>query len=384
MTEPLGEATVLITGDKSGLSQTVADAKREVDGLGTATKQNADKAKDLYDDLGTYFETVRFNAAKAKAESRGLGNIMGRLGNSATKAQAAFSKIIIPVAVATGIATLITRFIQLRAEAAKFREDLRGIGSEASAQLAKAQQQAAGLTDVQKTIIQINEEASAQVGQIISRTQQQIEANGNLFKSLLTGFSPADAQREAEKAIDAIYASQRERTKVVLEQQKQDEKKAEEIKQAELAAAREKEIGKSLDRINEMARDAEIDLLPDADKIGANLDKAIDSVLAPLEGSGILDDADVQAAVDRYIKFLQEKARLDKLALEELDAETTKTELERAEKTAKAAADAYEREMSAAIDRLKSKMGPVFGDTNQLAAAIDRAANTIYGTRGGR
>ena len=128
--------------------------------------------------------------------------------------------------------------------------------------------------------------------------------------------------------------------------------------------------------MSNLARGAEIDLLPEEQQIQARLDNIMRMIREGLAEAGTLEDGDVQAAVESYRQFLQIKADLDKDALAERIAREGKAEIEKAERVAKASADALIREMERAAATINASFGFNFNGLDQVAAAIDRHAAT--------
>jgi hypothetical protein len=99
----VGTVKIGVEADTSGLKASLQDAKNEAEKLGDAS----DKASAKID------KNVKKSAKNVEKFGAGL-----------SKLQEAFSKLIIPVALIGGITSLITKMIDLRKEAEKFREKL--------------------------------------------------------------------------------------------------------------------------------------------------------------------------------------------------------------------------------------------------------------------
>lgn len=384
MSDPLGRANFEIGATNDNLKQVIAESKREVQSLDETQTGTAKKAEKLTDDLELYFETLRFNAAKAERQAGSLGARLDKIGRAASKLQAALSRLIIPVALVGGFVKLVDGIANARGELDKFKKSLDAVGDASRERLAAIQQQTAGITDSEQAIAQLQEQTRKEIEDISKTLEEQSLKIGQRFKDqsliyqyVIGGATSGQLKEAALAEIEKINEATRVATAKLREQARREQEAAVKAEAESEAKARVDAIAKSLDQINELTRQTQIDLLPPAEQIAAKLEEAIAKAREGVETAGIIDDPDIQAAVERYEAWLREKARLDTLALEDRIKEERTAEIEKGQHVAKANADAFEREMERVLATLSSSFGFDLTGVDQIVSVGDKIAAAI-------
>jgi len=377
MAEPLGKATVQIDGDNSGLKKSIQEAKQEVSSLDGATEQTSKKARDMYSDLEGYFDNLRNQAARADRQARGFGSTLATLEAAGRGLRKTLAIISIPTAAIAAGFRLGRAIQEARREAELFDKSLRDIAASSANTLQAAQQSVRGVADIAAETTRVQNEARASINQIISSLQQQLERqsfakeNSVIWQRVVGAASSNELIAIAEQRIKQVNAATANTVDLLRRQDAERQIQAEAELQSRLAAEREKALEDTLGRFSALARNAQIQILPEPEQIRARLEDAIAAAQDAVDASGVADDADVSRLVQQYIAFLVEKARLDQAALDERIANEQKAEIEKGKQVAKANADAMEREMSAALERLNTSFGFNSGGLNNIVGAIN-------------
>jgi hypothetical protein len=160
--------------------------------------------------------TVR-DAADGMAESvesstKRQENAFARMGNAATKVQALFAKLLIPVALASAVGALVTRFRALADESRKFAASMEEAArnaervtqsAAASGRLTESAQQLLDIENKRREAVEkVNAELDAHLAKQSNRTKQVMAAVAGFFTGVDT--SAAAALEKATEAVDAI------------------------------------------------------------------------------------------------------------------------------------------------------------------------------------
>ena len=324
MTQPLGRATVEIDADTTKLKQGVQKANTEV--------------------------------KKLEKSGKGMGQAM-------QKAQVVMSKLLVPLAIAGTLGAIATKVMSIITSTQRLRKEFDALGADARKVSESIRLQ--GFDADSRKAIQTIKQFEA----IADKAREKAKE----FKETQTGywlefFNITDAEQGLQDALANIAAAQKDAFK---------ELAATRIRQEQdVAKARVEATRKAVDDIMGMAVDAEIDLLPDEQKIEARLQRTMDLIRDGLAEAGQLDDKKIQISLGWYERFLRAKADKDQKELTERTTREETAETEKAERVAKASADALIREMERAAATINASFGFNFNGLDQVAAAIDRHAAT--------
>ena len=324
MTQPLGRVNVEIGADTTKLKQGVQEANTEV--------------------------------GKLEKSGKSLGETM-------QKVQGVMSKLFIPLAIAGALGGITAKVISIITSTHRLRQEFDALGADArkvteSLRLKKFDD------DSRKAI-----ETIKQFESLADKAREKAEE----FKATQTGywlefFNISDADQGLQDALANIAAAEKGAFKELADARIRQEQ--------DVAKARVEATRKAVDDIMGMAVDAEIDLLPDEQKIEARLQRTMDLIRDGLAEAGQLDDKQIQISLGWYEGFLRAKADKDQEALTERITREETAEIEKAERVAKASADALISEMERAAATINASFGFNFNGLDQVAAAIDRHAAT--------
>lgn len=315
MTEPLGRVNVEIGADTSKLKQGVQEANTEV--------------------------------KKLDKSGESLGKTMG-------KAQAIMSRILMPAAVAGAVAGVTQKVLSLVTSVQNLR-----IGFQDTEKAARSMVENARLSRISedaREAVKVMRDFDAQIDAV----RQQAED----FKATTAGFwlgffGLADADALAADSIRNIQAAQmqaeRELTRMRIEE-------ARKVERERIDLAR-KTAGDLFNAID----DLEIELLPEPEAMIRRYELGVLRMQDRLREQGILNNEGVQLALARYDTFLRRRLARDLNALKERE----QAEIQSGERVAKANADALEREMRAALERLNTSFGFDAGGLNNVVGAIN-------------
>jgi len=310
-------------------------------------------------------ENLKKQVREAEAEVRKLEKSTKGLGDAFKSAQRTIGRLFVPVAIAGAIAgitkkviDLITTTQRLQQEFNKVEEQARNIASSMRIEQLRA---------VEQQGVKLAQQFNDQIEAARAKAEEFRESTAGWWMELF-GLSNADAQ--AQETIRNIQKAQADAQRMLSEQVKRDD---------EERARRERErIDKTAQQLEDMARDIEIDLLPDAEGIEAKLGETLERIRRRLADEGILSEEQVDAAIRRYERFLRAKADRDQKELADRLAKEERAEIEKAERVAKAAGDAMKRELERAFESISGSLGgdfTNFGDA--IAAAIDRNTTAL-------
>lgn len=239
MNEPneVGKAKIVVEADTSRLKESLQDAKNQTENLGKESDKSASK--------------ISRNAKKSTVSINSMGSAM-------SKVQETFSKLIIPVALVTGITALIKKISDMRREAEKFKEELQAI-SDVSLDNLKSVLVAEQFDELGRAIAELEERRRDEVGKTLETFENKAQNAVNAFRSgvkdligLDLGFDREEAAAATEEAIDRInrnYDTLIEKQKEAFKLQEQEaeklaaeEKSKAEAIEAEKTAALEKRL----------------------------------------------------------------------------------------------------------------------------------------------
>jgi len=315
MTEPLGRVNVEIGADTSKLKAGVQEANTEVKKLDKSGKT---------------------------------------LGSTMAKAQSVMSKIFMPVAIAGAVAGVTQKVLSLVTSVQNLR-----LGFQDTEKAARSLVENARLNRLGK-----DAQEAVKVMQAFDAQIEAVRKQAEDFKASTAGFwlgifGAADADALAAESIRNIQIAQTQAERE-LSRLRIDE--ARKVEQERVALARKSagDIWNSID-------DLELELLPEPEQIIRRYELGLLRLQDRLKEQGIFNDKDVQIALENYRRFLGLKQAADTEALEK----RTAAEIEAGKQTARANADAMEREMSAALERLNTSFGFNSGGLNNIVGAIN-------------
>jgi hypothetical protein len=221
----VGKAKIIVEADTSGVKASLRDAKNETEKLGAASDKSAAK--------------ISKNAKKSTSS-------INAMGSSLTKVQEVFSKLIIPVALVTGITTLIKKITEVREEAAKFRKELQAV-SDISYDKLRGILVSEQFDELGQSIAALEEQRRAEVNKTLeafeAKSQSTINALRSGVKDLIgldLGFDREEAAAATEAAIERInsnYASLIEKQKKAFKEQEQEQDRLAAIEAQKVADA---------------------------------------------------------------------------------------------------------------------------------------------------
>lgn len=221
----VGKAKIIVEADTSGVKASLQDAKNETEKLGAASDKSAAK--------------ISKNAKKSTSS-------INAMGSSLTKVQEVFSKLIIPVALVTGITTLIKKITEVREEAAKFRKELQAV-SDISYDKLRGILVSDQFDELGQSIAALEEQRRAEVNKTLeafeAKSQSTINALRSGVKDLIgldLGFDREEAAAATEAAIERInrnYASLIEKQKEAFKEQEQEQERLAAIEAQKVADA---------------------------------------------------------------------------------------------------------------------------------------------------
>lgn len=221
----VGKAKIIVEADTSGVKASLRDAKNETEKLGAASDKSAAK--------------ISKNAKKSTSS-------INAMGSSLTKVQEVFSKLIIPVALVTGITTLIKKITEVREEAAKFRKELQAV-SDISYDKLRGILVSEQFDELGQSIAALEEQRRAEVNKTLeafeAKSQSTINALRSGVKDLIgldLGFDREEAAAATEAAIERInsnYASLIEKQKEAFKEQEQEQERLAAIEAQKVADA---------------------------------------------------------------------------------------------------------------------------------------------------
>jgi len=221
----VGKAKIIVEADTSGVKASLQDAKNETEKLGAASDKSAAK--------------ISKNAKKSTSS-------INAMGSSLTKVQEVFSKLIIPVALVTGITTLIKKIAEVGEEVAKFRKELQAV-SDISYDKLRGILVSEQFDELGQSIAALEEQRRAEVNKTLeafeAKSQSTINALRSGVKDLIgldLGFDREEAAAATEAAIERInsnYASLIEKQKKAFKEQEQEQDRLAAIEAQKVADA---------------------------------------------------------------------------------------------------------------------------------------------------
>jgi hypothetical protein len=321
MAEPLGSTTVIIDADTTKLKEGVQEAKTEVEKLDKSGKT---------------------------------------LGSTMAKAQAVMAKVFIPVAVAGAVAGVTQKVLSLVTSVQNLR-----LGFQDTEKAARSLVENARLNRLGK-----DAQEAVKVMQAFDAQIEAVRKQAEDFKASTAGFwlgifGAADADALAAESIRNIQIAQTQAERE-LSRLRIDE--ARKVEQERVALARKSagDIWNSID-------DLELELLPEPEQIIRRYELGLLRLQDRLKEQGIFNDKDVQIALENYRRFLGLKQAADTEALEK----RTAAEIEAGKQTARANADAFEREMERVLATLSSSFGFDLTGVDQIVSVGDKIAAAI-------
>jgi hypothetical protein len=376
MADNLGEVKVVIGADTSGLQQEVGKAKGEVSSLASEARESLQQTQAEFRNTADSVSSIGDATQKAEKDVKKLEESSKGLAKSFKAAQYAIRTLFVPLAIAGAIAGITKKVIDLITTTQQLQLAFNKVAE--AAQNISSSMRVEEFGAIEQQGIRLAEQFNQQIDEARAKAEE-FKASGKGFWLEYFGITDVDAQ--LQDTIKNIQKAQEDAQRILSERVRRDEEERARREQENIEKAaelRQQKIDQTAQRLQDAARDMEIDLLPESEQVEARFRETVERLRRQLSEDGLLSDAEIDAAVQRYERFLQIKAERDQQALEDRLAKEERAEIEKAERVAKATGDALQRELERAFNSISGSLGgdfTNFGDA--IAAAIDRNTTAL-------